>query len=141
MTISNPIILYDGVCGLCNHLIQFVLKRDRDDRFRFAALQSGFAARVLERHRVNPQILDTMYLILNYSQPDERLASRSDAGIQVLAELGGVWRVLASIGQFLPLWFRDKTYNLIARNRYQIFGKFQTCQIPDEKNRSKFLDL
>ena len=131
MTISNPIILYDGVCGLCNHLIQFVLKRDRDDRFRFAALQSGFAARVLERHRVSPQILDTMYLILNYSQPDERLASRSDAGIQVLAELGGVWRVLG----------RDKTYNLIARNRYQIFGKFQTCQIPDERYRNKFLDL
>jgi predicted DCC family thiol-disulfide oxidoreductase YuxK len=141
MTISNPIILYDGVCGLCNRLIQFVLKRDSDDRFRFAALQSGFAARVLERHRVNPQILDTMYLLSNYSQPDERLFSRSDAGIQVLAELGGVWRVLASIGKFLPRWVRDKTYNLIARNRYQLFGKYQTCQIPDERYRSKFLDL
>ena len=141
MTISNPIILYDGVCGLCNRLIQFVLKRDRDDRFRFAALQSGFAARVLERHRVNPQILDTMYLLSNYSQPDERLSSRSDAGIQVLVELGGVWRALASIVQLLPRWVRDKTYNLIARNRYQIFGKFQTCQIPGEEYRSKFLDL
>jgi len=141
MTTSNPIILYDGVCGLCNRLIQFVLKRDRSDRFRFAALQSGFAASVLERHRINPQILDTVYLILNYSQPEERLASRSDAGIQILAELGGVWRGLASIGQFLPRWFRDKTYNLIARNRYQLFGKYQTCQIPDEKYRRKFLDL
>jgi predicted DCC family thiol-disulfide oxidoreductase YuxK len=141
MTISNPIILYDGVCGLCNHLIQFVLKRDRDDRFRFAALQSEFASSVLERHRVNPQILDTLYLILNYSQPEERLASRSDAGIQVLAELGGVWRALASIVQHLPRWIRDKTYNLIARNRYQLFGKYQTCQIPDERYRSKFLDL
>ena len=141
MTISNPIILYDGVCGLCNRLIQFVLKRDRNDRFRFAALQGDFAGRVLQRHGVNPQILDTMYLLLNYSQPEERLASRSDAGIQVLAELGGVWRVLASIGQFLPRWFRDKIYNLIARNRYQIFGKFQTCQIPDEEYRSRFLDL
>jgi predicted DCC family thiol-disulfide oxidoreductase YuxK len=141
MTISNPIILYDGVCGLCNHLIQFVLKRDRDDRFRFAALQSGFAASVLERHRVNPQILDTMYLILNYLQPEERLASRSNAGIQILAELGGVWRALASIVKHLPRWIRDKIYNLIARNRYQLFGKYQTCQIPDEKYRSKFLDL
>ena len=141
MTISNPIILYDGVCGLCNHLIQFVLKRDRDDRFRFAALQSDFAGRVLQRHSVNPQILDTMYLLLNYSQPEERLASRSDAGIQVLAELGGVWRVLASIVRLLPRWFRDKAYNLIARNRYRLFGKFQTCQIPDERYRGKFLDL
>ena len=65
MTISNPIILYDGVCGLCNRLNQFVLKRDRDDRFRFAALQSEFAGRVLQRHGINPQILDTMYLLLN----------------------------------------------------------------------------
>ena len=141
MTTSNPIILYDGVCGLCNRLIQFVLKRDRNDRFRFAALQSEFAGRVLQRHGVNPQILDTMYLLLNDSQPDERLASRSDAGIQILAEMGGVWRALASVGQFLPRWIRDKTYNLIARNRYQPFGKYQTCPIPGEKTRSKFLDL
>ena len=141
MTTSNPIILYDGVCGLCNRLIQFVLKRDRNDRFRFAALQSEFAGRVLQRHGVNPQILDTMYLLLNDSQPDERLASRSDAGIQILAEMGGVWRALASIVKHLPRWIRDKIYNLIARNRYQLFGKYQTCQIPDEKYRRKFLDL
>ncbi len=141
MTISNPIILYDGVCGLCNHLTQFVLKRDRNDRFRFAALQSEFAGDVLRRHGVNPALLDTVYLLLNYSQPEERLASRSDAGIQVLAELGGVWRALASIVKHLPRWIRDKIYNLIARNRYQLFGKYQTCQIPDEKYRSKFLDL
>ena len=141
MTISNPIILYDGVCGLCNRLNQFVLKRDRNDRFRFAALQSDFAGRELQRHGVNPQILDTMYLLLNYSQPDERLAARSDAAIQILTELGGIWRALASIVQLLPRWFRDKAYNLIARNRYQLFGKFQTCQIPDERYRGKFLDL
>ena len=141
MTISNPIILYDGVCGLCNRLIQFVLKRDRNDRFRFAALQSEFAGDVLRRHGVNPALLDTVYLLLNYSQPEERLASRSDAGIQVLAELGGVLRALASIAKHLPRWIRDKIYNLIARNRYQLFGKHQTCQIPDEKYRGKFLDL
>jgi len=141
MTISNPIILYDGVCGLCNRLNQFVLKRDRNDRFRFAALQSEFAGDVLRRHGVNPALLDTVYKLLNYSQPEERLASRSDAGIQILAELGGVWRTLASIVKHLPRWIRDKIYNLIARNRYQLFGKYQTCQIPDEKYRSKFLDL
>jgi predicted DCC family thiol-disulfide oxidoreductase YuxK len=141
MTTSNPIILYDGVCGLCNRLIRFVLKRDRNDRFRFAALQSEFAATVLERQGINPRILDTMYLLLNYSQPDERLAARSDAAIQILTQLGGIWRALASIVQLLPHWLRDKAYNLIARNRSQLFGKFQTCQIPEERYRSKFLDL
>ena len=138
---SNPIILYDGICGLCNRLNQFVLRRDRNDRFRFAALQSEFAGNVLQRHGVNPEALDTMYLLLNYSQPDERLAARSDAAVQILTELGGIWRAIASIVQLLPRWFRDKAYNLIARNRYQLFGKFQTCQIPDERYRSKFLDL
>ena len=141
LTISNPIILYDGICGLCNRLNQFVLKRNKTDRFRFAALQSEFAGNVLQRHGVNPEALDTMYLLLNYSQPDERIAARSDAAVLILRELGGVWRALASMVQHLPYWFRDKAYNLIARNRYQLFGKFQTCQIPDERYRSKFLDL
>jgi predicted DCC family thiol-disulfide oxidoreductase YuxK len=136
---SNRIILYDGVCGLCNRLNQFVLKRDRNDRFRFAALQSEFAGKVLERHGVSPQVLDTMYLLLNYSQPDERLVSRSDAAVQILEQLGGAWSALASIVRVLPRWFRDKAYNFIARNRYQLFGKYQTCQIPDERYRSKFL--
>jgi predicted DCC family thiol-disulfide oxidoreductase YuxK len=138
---SNPIILYDGICGLCNRLNQFVLKRDRNDRFRFAALQSEFAGRVLHRHGVNPQFLDTMYLLSNYSQPDERLVARSEAAVLILEQLGGVWHALAAVFGVLPRWFRDKAYNLIARNRYQIFGKFQTCQIPDERYRSKFLDL
>jgi predicted DCC family thiol-disulfide oxidoreductase YuxK len=141
MTISNPIILYDGVCGLCNRLNQFVLKRDGNDRFRFAALQSEFAGNVLRRHGVNPEVLDTMYLLSNYSQPDQRLAARSDAAVLILGELGGVWRALASIVQLMPRWFRVKAYNLIARNRYQLFGKYQTCQIPDDRQRHKFLDL
>ena len=140
MSTSNPIILYDGICGLCNRLNQFVLKRDRNDRFRFAALQSEFAGKILERHGVNPQVLDTMYLLLNYSQPDEHLVARSDAAVEILAELGGIWSALVSIVQLLPRWFRDKAYNVIARNRYQLFGKYQTCQIPDERYRSKFLD-
>ncbi|HTE88675.1 MAG TPA: DCC1-like thiol-disulfide oxidoreductase family protein, partial [Terriglobales bacterium] len=101
---SNPIILYDGICGLCNRLNQFVLKRDRNDRFRFAALQSEFASKVLERHGVSPQVLDTVYLLLNYSQPDERLVSRSDAAVLILGELRGIWSALASIVQLLPRW-------------------------------------
>jgi len=141
MAISNPIILYDGVCGLCNRLNQFVLKRDKDDRFRFAALQSEFSDNILRRHGVNPALLDTVYLVVNYLQPDERLESRSDAALLIMRELGGIWRFLAAIAQRLPRWFRDKAYNLIARNRYQVFGKYQTCQIPSGKYRSKFLDL
>ena len=137
---ANPIILYDGVCGLCNRFNQFVLKRDPDDRFRFASQQSDFAAKVLRRHGINPGDLDTVYLVLDYAQPGERLLARSDAAMSVLREIGGLWAAVAGVLSLMPKWFRDRGYNLIARHRYRVFGKFETCPLPDPKYRHKFLD-
>jgi predicted DCC family thiol-disulfide oxidoreductase YuxK len=124
---SNPLILYDGVCGLCNRLVQFVLKRDSRSQFRFASLQSKLAASILRRHGVNPQDLDTMYLVFDYQQPTERLAARSDAAISILRYLGGVWRMVAASLSILPRGLRNRSYNLIARNRYRIFGKYESA--------------
>ncbi len=138
---ANPIILYDGVCGLCNRFNQFVLKRDLGDRFGFASLQSDFAAKVLHRHGINPRDLDTVYLVLDYAQPGERLLARSDAALSVLQEIAGLWRVVAAVLSLMPKWLLDWGYNLIARHRYRIFGKFETCPLPDEKSRRKFLDV
>jgi predicted DCC family thiol-disulfide oxidoreductase YuxK len=140
-SISNPVILYDGVCGLCNRLVQFVLNHDSQDRFRFASLQSDFAARVLRRHGTAPEELDTVYVVSDHALPGERLASRSDAAVVVLRELGGVWNVLGAALRWLPRWLRNWGYNLVARNRYRIFGKYGSCPIPSEKDRRKFLDL
>jgi predicted DCC family thiol-disulfide oxidoreductase YuxK len=144
----NPIILYDGVCGLCNRFVQFVLRHDRKDRFRFAALQSNFARTILERHSLNPEALDTVYLVLDYGQStedcgqsSERLLSRNEAASAVLKELGGVWRLWAKVLDFLPKRFRDWRYGLVARNRYRFFGKYEICPLPDPRNRHKFLDL
>jgi predicted DCC family thiol-disulfide oxidoreductase YuxK len=137
----NPIILYDGVCGFCNRLIQFVLKQDRMDRFRFASLQSKFSAEVLRRHSASPDDLDTMYVVLDYALPEERIASRSDAAVVTLRQLGGGWAILGAALRFVPLWARNFGYNLVARNRYRIFGKYDSCPIPAEKDRRKFLDL
>jgi len=136
----NPILLYDGVCGLCNRAVQFVLKRDREDRFRFASLQSNFAAEILRRHGASPQQLDTVYVLLDRGEPGERLLARSDAAIFVLQTVGGIWRVMNAVLRVLPRWLRDSGYNLIARNRYQIFGKYATCPLPQEQDRHKFLD-
>jgi predicted DCC family thiol-disulfide oxidoreductase YuxK len=137
----NPIIFYDGVCGLCNRLVQFVLRHDSRDRFRFASLQSDFAAHVLQRHGAAPEDLDTMYVVLDHEPPEERLASRSDAAIVVLRELGGGWSVLGLTLRALPGWLRNWGYSLVARNRYRTFGKYDSCPIPSEKDRRKFLDL
>jgi predicted DCC family thiol-disulfide oxidoreductase YuxK len=137
----NSVILYDGVCGLCNRLVQFILKHDSRDRFRLAPLQSDFAARVLRRHGATPEDLDTMYVVLDHALPEERLASRSEAAVVILQELGGSWTIFGVMLRALPVRLRNWGYNLVARNRYRLFGKFGTCPIPDPKDRRKFLDL
>ena len=141
MTGANPIILYDGVCGLCNHLVQFLLKHDREGRLRFASLQSDFAAKVLGRHGIDPTDLDTVHVIVNYDQPDERVLQRSNAILRAGRELGGFWGASSSIARVVPRPLRDVVYKLVATNRYRMFGKFDTCMLPDPGQRSRFLDL
>lgn len=136
----NPIILYDGVCGLCNRLVHFVLKRDRRDIFRFAALQSDLAAQILRRHSAHPEDLDTMYVVLEHVQPTERLLTRSDAAIHVLQQLGRPWRIAAALLNVVPRGLRERGYGIIARYRYQVFGKLERCSLPDAKNRVKFVE-
>ena len=136
---TNPIVLYDGVCGLCNRLVQFLLKRDKQDRLRYAALQSDFAVKVLKRHGLDPKDLDTVHVILNYEEPDERVLARSDAILEVITKLGGIWKV-ASLGRIVPRLIRDWVYKLVAQNRYRMFGKFETCMLPEPRHRAKFLD-
>lgn len=138
-TKSNPIILYDGVCGLCNRLVQFVLKRDKRDYFRFAALQSGLASTTLQRHGRDSRDLDTVYLVVDYGQPTERLLARSDAVLFLLNQLGGIWK-LAAFGKIMPRFLRELAYKLVARNRYRVFGKYESCMLPEPKHRTKFLD-
>ena len=138
---ANPILLYDGVCGLCNRLVQFSLKRDADQRLRFASLQSNFAGEMLQRHGFDPRDLDTVYFVDNCGRPDERLGSRSDAVISLLRLIGGSWTVAAALLRIIPKSIRDWGYGIIARNRYRIFGKSDSCPLPAAKYRDRFLDL
>ena len=137
----NPIILYDGVCGFCNRLVQFVLKRDSHDRFRFAALQSQFARELLAKHGINPDQLASLYLVLDSGRPSERIEQRSTASITIYRELGTFWRTLAGLTAILPRSVRDWGYDLVARHRYRIFGKYETCPLPEPRHRHKFLDM
>jgi predicted DCC family thiol-disulfide oxidoreductase YuxK len=137
---AHPVLLYDGVCGLCDRAVQFILKRDHRDAFRFASLQSEYAASILQKQGINSDALDTVYLILHHGDPTERLLSRSDAGLAVMILLGGIWRVMASVAGIFPEFLRNYLYNLVARNRYRMFGKYDTCPLPTPEQRSKFLD-
>ncbi|HKG61170.1 MAG TPA: thiol-disulfide oxidoreductase DCC family protein [Pyrinomonadaceae bacterium] len=138
---SNPIILYDGVCGLCNRLIQFLLKHDKEGRLRFASLQSEFAEKVLGRHGCDPKDLDTVHVVENYDQADERVLQRSDAILRAGRELGGFWGAASSVAKVVPRGLRDVVYRLVATNRYRVFGKYDSCMLPDPKQRSRFLDI
>jgi predicted DCC family thiol-disulfide oxidoreductase YuxK len=137
---ANPIIFYDGVCGLCNRLVQFSLKHDADGRLRFASLQSDFATTVLQRHGFDSRDLDTLYVVEFDGLAEERISLRSDAVIAVFRYLGGFWAVVAALLQIAPRWLRNWGYNIIARNRYRIFGR-STCLLPEDKYRGRFLDL
>jgi predicted DCC family thiol-disulfide oxidoreductase YuxK len=143
-----PILLYDGVCGFCNRLVQFTLRRDRRAIFRFAALQSALAARILARHGINPSKLDTFYVVVNPNltednphQPAESLLSHSSAVLLVLHQLGGRYRAASFFVRLVPRFLRDWVYNLVARHRYRIFGRSETCALPKAEDRSRFLDL
>ena len=137
----KPILLYDGVCGLCNHFVQFILRHDRDAIFRFASLQSGLAVGTLARHGANPNDLDTVYVVLNHEYPNEQLLGRSDAVHFVLKQFGGPWRPAAFLLQLVPRFLRNTAYNTVARFRYRIFGRSETCTLPRDQDRSRFLDL
>ena len=132
-------MFYDGVCGLCNHLVQFLLKHDKHDRFRFASLQSEVAGNVLTRHGLDPHDLDTVYVVKDYQQSNETLLAHSDAILHMLNQLGGIW-TLTGVGWVLPKAFRDALYRFVARNRYRVFGKSESCMLPAPEHRNKFLD-
>ena len=141
MDSAKPIILYDGVCGLCNRLVQFLLKHDKDGRLRFASLQSDFAVKVLGRHGLDPKDLDTVHVVVNYDQPGEQVLQRSDAVLRAGSELGGFWGTSSSIAKVVPRGLRDLVYRFVATNRYRVFGKYDTCMLPDPSQRSRFLDV
>lgn len=140
-SLSHPILLYDGVCGLCNRLNQFVLRHDPEGLFRFASLQSPLAERILTRHGASARDLDTVYVVMNYDQPNESLLPRSDAVSFILTNLGGVWRLAGILLSWLPQCFRDYAYNLVARNRYRIFGRSESCTLPSPEYPTRFLDI
>lgn len=140
----HPILLYDGVCGLCNRLVQFILRRDRSAVFLFAPLQGALAGSILARHGANPNPsddLDSVYVVVNRDLPDESLLSRSDAVLFVLKQLPGVWPSTAFLLQLVPKFLRNAAYSVVARHRYRIFGRYEVCPLPREHDRSRFLDV
>lgn len=135
---NNPVIFYDGVCGFCNRSVRIILAHDRDGVFRFAPLQSSFGQALTKRH---PQLLGVDSIVLLETQNGiERVSIKSDAVLRVAALLGGGWRVFL-LARLIPVRFRNLFYDLFARNRYRLFGKYEVCPLPSQEVRERFLDL
>jgi predicted DCC family thiol-disulfide oxidoreductase YuxK len=138
---SGPhLILYDGVCGLCNRLNAFVLKYDKTGQFKFASLQSATGQSFLRRFHRNPDDLDTFYVIANYDSNSAVPIERARAGLFVLKTLGTPWRWAGFLG-ILPDSVLNSGYDGIARVRYRIFGRYEPCMMPRAKDRERFIDV
>ena len=130
---ANPIVLFDGVCNLCNGSVQLILKRDPEARFRFASLQSEAGQKIQAEHGLDPGALSSILLL-----EDGRLFRESDAALRIARHLPGAWKLLG-VFKAVPRPIRDGVYRFIARNRYRWFGKSETCWLPTPELKGRFL--
>lgn len=134
------LVLYDGVCGLCDGFVRFLIRIDRHDRLRFAALQGSIGTAILEQAGRRTDALSTVIVVADHGTAEARLLDRSDAALFAIAAVGGGWRATAGL-RVIPRFARDAVYDTVARTRYRIFGRFDACPIPSASTRAKFLDF
>lgn len=132
--LDQPVILFDGVCNLCNGFVRFVVRYDSRGRFAFAPLQSAVGEELLERHGLDTESFDSVVLV-----DGDRYYEKSDAALRILGRLDGPWP-LAWPFLYLPRFVRDAAYDLVADYRYRIFGKKAECPIPDPEVRERFTE-
>jgi predicted DCC family thiol-disulfide oxidoreductase YuxK len=131
---EHPIVLFDGVCNLCNNSVQFMIQRDPRARLRFTSLQSEAGQRLQAEHGIDSASLDSMLLV-----EGGRLYRESDAALRMARHLKGAWPLLGAF-RIIPRPLRNLVYRWIARNRYRWFGKMEACWLPTPELRSRFLE-
>ena len=133
-TLQENIVIFDGVCNLCEFSVNFIFERDSSGQFYFTPAQSPLGASLLRRFGINTSRLDTVVLVR-----DGQAYTRSAAAIEIAARLDLPWNLL-TVFQAVPEPLRDMIYDLIAQNRYQLFGKKEACMLPSEALRKRFLE-
>jgi predicted DCC family thiol-disulfide oxidoreductase YuxK len=130
----EPIVLFDGVCNFCNASVNFILDRDTQRRFRFAALQSEAGQALLKRFGLRTDDFDTAVVVEH-----GRAYRKSSAALRIARNLGGWWALLAVLFA-IPPFLRDGAYDVLARNRYRWFGRADRCRVPTPEIRERFLE-
>jgi predicted DCC family thiol-disulfide oxidoreductase YuxK len=131
---NESIILFDGVCNLCNRSVQFIIRRDKKNRFRFAAIQGKTGQSLMQQFQLTQNEINSFLLI-----EGQKIYTRSTAALRVFRQLGGLWSILY-VFIIVPPFIRDVIYNWVARNRYKWYGKRDACMIPSDELKSKFLE-
>lgn len=134
MQTDKPIILFDGVCNLCNRGVQFIIKKDKKKKFLFASLQGKTGQEVLKKFNLQANDLNSFILA-----DGDKIYTRSTAALRIAKQLSGVWKLLYGY-MIVPRFIRDAVYNWIARNRYKWFGKKDECMVPTPELKERFLD-
>ena len=134
MSEKNQIILFDGVCNLCNGSVQFIIKRDKKSSFRFAALQGETAKKLLSNSRFSTSALESILLV-----DGDLIYDRSTAALKIAKQLNGLWPMLYAF-IIIPKPLRDAVYNYIGKNRYKWFGKQESCMMPTPETKALFLE-
>lgn len=130
---NSPILLFDGVCNLCNASVQWVIRRDPKGIFRFAPLQSETGQSLLRQSGLSSEHFDTVVLV-----DGDRIFTRSDAALEIASRIGGLWSLLA-VFRLVPRPIRNAVYDWIARHRYRWFGKTEACMIPRPEWKKRFV--
>ena len=131
---GKSVLIFDGVCNLCNASVNFVMRRDREGRFLFASNQSEAGASLLRKFGVDPETARSVYLI-----DGDRIWEKSAATAEIARRMPFPWK-MGSVLRYLPRFVRDGVYDLIATNRYRLFGRSESCRLPTEAERAKFLE-
>lgn len=132
---DKKILLFDGVCNLCNDSVLKIIRYDNKDIFRFVSLQSDFGQQITNHLGIDTSTIDSVILY----EPGVSYEIKSTAALNIMFEFGGIWKLTRVLG-YLPEGFRNFIYDYIARNRYKWFGKKEQCMIPTPELKSKFLD-
>ena len=135
-TVVKKIILFDGVCNLCNMMVNFVIERDKKDDFRFVALQSETGISILKKIGLYDKNIDSIVLY----EPGVAYFYKANAALEIAKSMGGIYSILGYVLNILPDSILNFGYDFIAKNRYKWFGKEDACMIPTAELQSKFLD-
>ena len=134
----QPVLLYDGECGLCNRLVRALLRADQAGRLHYAPLQSEPAQAYLRGQGLPVTDFDSLVFVPDWNRTADAPLLRTNGALAACAEVGGVWRVVAWL-RVLPAWLRDPFYKLVARSRYALFGAYRPAPLPEPEWEKRFL--